>query len=292
MKRSAASYTPLTRSYSTGKLEAPGSLQIQDTRTTLGRQVCSLSRILLVLLGVCGNLHVAGVADAAEETHVQEPVIVELFTSQGCSSCPPADRLLSKIATWSDQHQTPVYCLSFHVDYWNYLGWTDPYSDRQFSERQRTYASAFKSRRVYTPQMIVGGQTEFVGMRSADAQKAINKGLETKSESTVSLTLKRSPDGKRHQVEYVVRGADPDSVLNIALVQREAKNEVPKGENAGKDLAHANVVRSFQTVALVRPSGQIEMLLPQGMDIDSARIIAYVQNRRTMKIRGATAKDF
>ncbi len=248
--------------------------------------------LLVLVLGAYGILHAMAITNAAEQETTQGPVVVELFTSQGCSSCPPADRLLSKIATWSEQHQTPVYCLSFHVDYWNSLGWTDPYSDRQFSDRQRTYATAFQSQKIYTPQMIVSGSTELVGMHSVKARSAIKKALEARPDSTITLTVKRSPDGKRAQVEYSVTGGDADSVLNLAVIQREAKNNVPQGENAGKELTHVNVVRSFQTVALLRPEGQIEIQLPQGLDINNARIIAYLQNRRSMQIGGATAKNF
>jgi len=267
-------------------------------RLALGREIhlpswSSMGFFPVLVLGVCGILHVVGRADATEEKEQpQGPVVVELFTSQGCSSCPPADHLLREIAIWSEKQQAPVYCLSFHVDYWNSLGWKDPYSDRAFSERQRAYASAFRSRNVYTPQMIVGGSTEFVGMRSADARRAIKKGLETKPKSTITLTVKRSSDGKHSQVEYAVAGSDADSVLNLAVLQREAKNKVPRGENAGGNLAHVNVVRSFQTVALTRPAGQIEIQLPQGLNFEKARIIAYVQNRRSMQIDGATVKDF
>lgn len=253
----------------------------------------TFSRIILALvLGRCVVLQTVAIANAAEQERTQGPVVVELFTSQGCSSCPPADRLLREISTWSEQHRAPVFCLSFHVDYWNSLGWTDPYSSRQFSERQRAYANASRSARVYTPQMIVNGRAAFVGSRSADAQQAIKKALEAKPKCTIELTVKRSRNGERRRVEYAVAGGEENSVLNIAIIQREAKNKVPRGENAGRNLAHVNVVRAFQTVALERPTGQIEIQFPGGLDVDNARIIAYIQNRRSMQISGTTAKDF
>jgi len=105
-------------------------------------------------------------------------VLIELFTSEGCSSCPSADKNLEKIAAQAKASGQNIYTLSYHVDYWDYLGWKDPYATKQFSDRQRAYASQFKSSRIYTPQMIVNGKTEFVGSNQKTSQQAItNKKL-------------------------------------------------------------------------------------------------------------------
>ena len=144
-----------------------------------------------VLFSVIGTAALAGVlligkntspGQGAKEKEVQQQsdnetgtpfAVVELFTSEGCSSCPPADNLLGEIVKDAQKGQQRVYCLSFHVDYWNSLGWRDPYSDPAFSRRQREYARAFESVQVYTPQMVVNGSTGFVGSdRTARASKS------------------------------------------------------------------------------------------------------------------------
>lgn len=219
------------------------------------------------------------------------PVVVELFTSQGCSSCPPADQLLASIAALHNEHQLPVYCLSFHVDYWNSLGWKDPYSSKQYSDRQRRYSKALSARGIYTPQMIVNGETEFVGSRGGDAKQAIKKALSTNATSTVKLTASLSADNTNTAVEYEVTGNSTGALLNIALVQNSAVNEVPRGENSGRQLTHVGVVRSFQTVALDSQSGKLDIKLPPGLDTQNATIVAFVQNRQSMQISGASVAN-
>ena len=115
--------------------------------------------------------------------------VVELFTSQGCSSCPPADALLRKIHEYAEENKLPVYVLSFHVDYWNRLGWTDPYSDPTYTQRQRAYARHFGTDRVYTPQMIVGGEREFVGSNGKQAGVALQESLQASARVKVSVEV-------------------------------------------------------------------------------------------------------
>lgn len=227
------------------------------------------------------------VAADDQPTHA---VVVELFTSQGCSSCPPADRLLAGLSEIAVKHQLPVYCLSFHVDYWNSLGWHDPYSSKQFTDRQHRYAAAFASRRVYTPQMIVNGETEFVGSRAKDARAAIEAGLSTPSKESVTLTSAVRAD-RRVKIDYKVIGHDSNAVLNVAIVQKQAVNKVPRGENTGRELAHVCVVRSFETVQLAKPEGTLSAILPAGVDASDCSVIVFVQDPRTMRIGGASAAE-
>src|SRR5437899_2881738 len=105
----------------------------------------------------------------------QNPVVVELFTSQGCSSCPAADKNLAEIIEKAEANGQQVIGLSFHVDYWNYIGWKDPYSKAEFTERQRKYALRMNSENIYTPQMIVNGESEFVGSDKNTSTKEIGK---------------------------------------------------------------------------------------------------------------------
>ncbi len=226
---------------------------------------------------------------AAGSQEVTAPgfAVVELFTSQGCSSCPPADELLRQLARRNSENGEPVFCLSFHVDYWNRLGWTDPYSEAAFTRRQHAYSNAFDFDRVYTPQMIVNGKHEFVGSQQRDADKFINQELADSSDVVVKLDAVPTETGTL-EVIYGVVGHGENDQLNIAIVENSAGNEVPRGENAGKSLSHANVVRALETVELdAQGKGRQVMEIPGEMAVGSFSVIAWVQDRTTMHIAGA-----
>ncbi len=206
--------------------------------------------------------------------------VVELFTSEGCSSCPPADRLLVDLAGRDDPRLLP---LAFHVDYWNRLGWTDPFSDAAYSRRQRAYARAFGSGRVYTPQLIVNGRRELVGSRRREAQAAVEQALEQPAQALVHVHADAT--GETVSVVYGVEDAPEGAVLHLALVQRQAEQAVPRGENGGKTLHHANVVRVFETVSA--GTGTRSLALPGGLRPAEVAVIAYVQDPATMQVYGA-----
>lgn len=220
------------------------------------------------------------------------PVVVELFTSQGCSSCPPADRLLVGLDEIAKKHRLPVYCLSFHVDYWNSLGWRDPYSSEQFTQRQRRYAAVLKARGIYTPQMIVNGETEFVGSRARDAQQAIESRLAAPTKVALEINAQWSSDKSNVSIDYQLAELPPKTLLNMALVQGSAKNSIPRGENAGRELAHVQVVREFQTIPLKSNSGKTTLKVPAALSSDKLSVVAYVQDARSMAILGASGAEF
>ena len=214
--------------------------------------------------------------------------VVELFTSQGCSSCPPADVVLGQIAERAQKSNLPVYVLSFHVDYWNQLGWTDPYSEQQYSQRQRAYANAMGSNRVYTPQMIVNGSTEFVGSNNAKAQAAVTRSLARASEVTISATAKYNDSGRTISLDYRLAGRTRGRWLNIALVETPDANSVPRGENAGRKLSHVNVVRVFRAMPIEGDKTKLTISVPEDLDDTEMRLIAYVQDPKTLAVVGAT----
>ena len=179
--------------------------------------------------------------------------VVELFTSEGCSSCPPADENLAAITKDAENKGLNVLTLSFHVDYWNNLGWKDPYSSAEATKRQRLYSGVHGTSQVYTPQMVVNGTIEFVGSKRAKSTPAIQSALRTKS--TTSLELKSDFSGNTVRVSWKTSGAQPSDLVNIALVQKSAKEKVPAGENGGRTLKHVNVVRQFRVLS-VEESGQ------------------------------------
>ena len=183
--------------------------------------------------------------------------VVELFTSEGCSSCPPADALLAEILKDAGKDGRRVFGLAFHVDYWNRLGWTDPYSAPAFSRRQQSYAQAFKNDQVYTPQMIVNGTEEFVGSDRQRSCAAIDAALKRGGRAQVKLQQEKPNAPGSLALTYAVAGAARGAVLNVAVVERNVISAVARGENGGRTLRHENVVRAFQTVRLeCRREGQ------------------------------------
>lgn len=213
--------------------------------------------------------------------------LVELFTSEGCSSCPPADRLVRRLVDSSRAQDRPVYALSFHVDYWNRLGWTDPYSDAAYSRRQRQYSDALNID-TYTPQIIVNGRHGMVGSRSQEVHSAISSALDTPTEAQVALAVDSIANPLT--VGYRVEGEiPPEAHLQLAVVERGLSQTVTSGENAGRTLHHANVVRAFTTES-AEWNGTTALSLPDTIDYSDASVIGYVQ-RQSGPILGASRLD-
>lgn len=230
----------------------------------------ALAGVLWIVLSGCRSPG----SSAIPEARADEPgraVVVELFTSEGCSSCPPADAALGDLAT-----DPRVLALSFHVDYWDELGWPDPFSSADNTARQRAYASAFGERGLYTPQMVVGGIDGFVGTDRGQARSDVESILAKASPVTLSLQARASDDGWV-TVQAHPAGAPAGAVLNVALVQRAATSQVRAGENAGRTLRHVDVVRAFAT-SPAGASAPIRMKLPAGLRRQDAEIIAFVQS--------------
>jgi hypothetical protein len=217
--------------------------------------------------------------------------VVELFTSEGCSSCPPADALVA--AVQKEDKDLPVYVLAYHVDYWDRLGWKDAFSEAAYSDRQRQYASWLKLSSVYTPQIVVNGRTEFVGSQAGSLSNAIHRGLGQQATTGLSLSGLKV-EGKKLDWQCGIGGAGTAGrkghfSLSVALVQRSAVTQVKAGENEGKTLSHVQIVRSFQTAPLDdkgKSAGQLDW--PSGVDPANAEIIAFLQDEATGNIVAAT----
>ena len=217
--------------------------------------------------------------------------VIELFTSQGCSSCPPADKLLAEIATDARIHGKRVYALSYHVDYWNKLGWKDPFSNPAFARRQLNYASATGGKEVFTPQVFVNGRGGTVG---SDRQKLIasrDKALALKAPQALSI---RTDSIRRDSlfIGYSSSVVGSDFSLAFAVVQRGVATQVLRGENKGKKLRHENVVRLFHVVPLKARSGQAVMALHQLAVNADFSVYAFVQMKGTRLILAAADQDF
>jgi len=195
-------------------------------------------------------------------------VLIELFTSEGCSSCPSADRNLEKITAQAKASGQNIYTLSYHVDYWDYLGWKDPYATEQFSDRQRSYARQFKSSRIYTPQMVVNGKTEFVGSNQKASQQAIKQALVSQTTSAIAVTS--SIKNKTVGVHWKVEGLGQQDQVQVALIQNKGQQKVRRGENARRTLTHVNIVRAHKTISNPGAEGQLEFSLPSGLSLHTS----------------------
>jgi hypothetical protein len=226
-----------------------------------------------------------GVADG------RHPVLVELFTSEGCSSCPPADRLLADLLADQPIDGAEVVALSEHVDYWNRLGWRDPFSAGQFSDRQRAYAfGAFGTSQIYTPQAVIAGRYETIGSDRSKVFEAIR--LAASEAQTVALTV--SPVWQNGGLVATVQVAtrEPlraDADLIVAVAEDGLSSAVSAGENAGRRLAHAAVTRSLQSAASIA-RGRTESSVRVSVPLDNAwakerlRLVCFVQERSARRI--------
>lgn len=243
-------------------------------------------RLAALLTAGCG----APLHGEEDSTAVRGFALLELFTSQGCNSCPSADQNLARVNQLAQQRQLPIYTLSFHVDYWNYLGWEDPFSDAPYSQRQRRYAEAFRSERVYTPQMIVNGRVEFVGSNQATTDRAIQAGLD--SRPTAQLAIAVTAKEGAAVVEWNVQNLAEQDALLFALVQKQASRDVTAGENRGKKLSHVNVVRQLHAVPFPQAAGDAQLQFPPQSNPADFHLTALVQSRVDQKIAAAAQAEF
>jgi hypothetical protein len=227
------------------------------------------------------------------------PVVLELFTSQGCSSCPPADRLLTRLAQ-DAKLQGKVLPLSFHVDYWDYIGWRDPFASPRWSERQRDYARAFRSSRIYTPQLVVNGRTECVGSNEELVRKQIAEALA--APPVARVTLEPDPPGTDGRLRVRV-GAEMAKTaaagnLDLWVVVWETGLETPvgAGENASRKLHNDYVVRRLEKAltlpgkAGAREAGEIVLGLDKRWKRGNLGVAAFLQDPATRVIHGAASR--
>jgi len=215
--------------------------------------------------------------------------VIELFTSEGCSSCPPADALVAKVE--KEVSDKPVYILAFHVDYWNRLGWKDAFSNADYSKRQQQYAKWLKLSSVYTPQIVVNGKTEFVGSEEGSLRNAIKNNLQKSAKDELTLSDVKVA-GDKASVQYHADGATANSALLIALVEKNATTKVERGENSGRTLSHVQIVTQLKTIPLKNSTGTESITLPHAIDPQKWELIGFVQNTANGEITGAAKAAF
>ena len=254
----------------------------------LGMRRILLSAIVASLLPAsCAQRPPARQDPVAGPSGSASPVaVVELFTSEGCSSCPPADRHLADLEREARSRERNVFTLSFHVDYWNHLGWQDPFSDARYSERQQLYAKALSGGQVYTPQLVVNGREEFVGTARAKVAAAVERNLAQPASLAIALVPELAQSTL--EVGYRLEGDTRNAVLHVAVTQPVPHVAVSRGENAGRTLSHQGVVRAFVSQELNgKPTGSLGLELPGGMDPRQATLVAYAADVKTLAVLGA-----
>lgn len=204
------------------------------------------------------------------------PVVVELFTSEGCSSCPPADAILARLGA-----REGVIALAWHVDYWDRLGWPDPFASPAHTARQRAYASVLGGG-LYTPELVVDGRAHVVGSRARAVERAVEAAGEGRRAARLTAEVSRA--GRVYTVRPTITGASAGAVVTAALTESGLSVDVKRGENGGRTLAHAHVVRAFATGGVAAP---LRLTAPDGVDVDRARVLVLVSHPSTRAIEAA-----
>jgi hypothetical protein len=252
----------------------------------------SIFAVWLSLLALHSELHAAPFRGSGTDKPTSV-AIVELFTSEGCSSCPPADALLRQINLKETNAGQLIVGISEHVTYWNDLGWKDPYSLPVFTERQRVYASRLSPEGSYTPQMVLNGRDQFVGSDTGALQRALQ---EDARRSHLDLRiLSSAPVSAGVDVRFSLSGETPRPLDIIAVVTDDAdRSNVLRGENGGRLLQHVSVARSFTRVATVKGDAEqsVHVTLPDGFHLGGGsghHLILFAQEQHQGGIVGAAA---
>ncbi len=219
-------------------------------------------------------------------TKNKQPVLVELFTSQGCSSCPSADRVLTQLETEQPNPNAEIITLSLHVDYWDRFGWKDPFSSALYSQRQAVYGQAFNLGSNYTPQMVVDGQREFVGSNMENANKAI-----TDSAKNVKATVELQKAENSLKVKISDIPKHENATIFLAIAEDNLSSNVTRGENSGKKLAHTSVVRELKSIGLVTAqhnsfTTDTTVQIQPDWKKENLKLVVFVQENGSRKILG------
>jgi hypothetical protein len=249
----------------------------------------------LFLLAVTLKSHAASPASSINATP-SSVAIVELFTSEGCSSCPPADALLGQVNLKQTDAGQLIVGISEHVTYWNNLGWKDPYSLAVFTDRQSVYASRLSPEGSYTPQMVLNGRDQFVGSDASALERALRN--DARREHLGLRIVSSAPTTEGIDVKFAFTG-NPSKPLDIIAVLADDtdRSNVLRGENSGRQLQHVSVARSMSRVATVRADSEhsVHISFPEGFSSSGGtghHLILFAQEQRQGAILGATTMPF
>jgi len=242
----------------------------------------------LLTFWCCGSFSNGKAVDQAAHQQAHRPLprtvsvaVLELFTSQGCSSCPPADRLLGTYASKEN-----IIPLCFHVDYWNRQGWKDPFSAKEYTERQYDYAAALHAN-VYTPQLVINGQSEMIGSDAAAIAAAIQKVMAGEPEAAIVIKKVQITAGTA-AITFDLEGNTVHTALWLAWVENKATTPIKGGENTGITLDNYNIVRKLSTMGSFGPGDQTrQVIVPPATDIKNTTVVLFLQDKNSHKITAA-----
>jgi hypothetical protein len=247
-----------------------------------------------------GSVRAFASTAAGDET-TPVPVVVELFTSEGCSSCPPADTLLRKIDSLQPVKGVEVIGIEEHVDYWNQDGWVDPYSALEWTARQRDYVSRFKDATPYTPQMIVDGDKEMVNANAAAVLAAIRQAAQQQSvRVSIQPGAQDGDDAQKFDVRVTnLPGMSEQTKADVwlAVTENGLQMDVTGGENKGRTLEHASVVRSLEKIGSISPKDKSPFASDSRVKFKSSwkkpnlHVVVFVQDHKSLRIVGAASAN-
>ena len=256
----------------------------------------SLAAVFALLGTALPGIHEPPVAAIPSDGSHPRPVVLELFTSEGCSSCPPADAFLKQLDEANRVSDVDLIAIEEHVDYWDRLGWRDPFSSQDWTERQEQYARVFRHDGPFTPQFVVNGRRDFVSMSSREALQSI---VEASTANAAELRLLPTDNSPRSaEFSITIENAPPEThsaVLLLAVTERGLSSNVLRGENQGRNLAHAPVLRSLTRlhVPKAKPSGVTELKAKVALDPswkrENLRFVIFLQEQKSLHIVGAAA---
>ena len=245
---------------------------------------------ILLLIAALAAAGASAPAPATREAAPRVGVLVELFTSEGCSSCPPADAVLARLLREQPVDGAEIIPLSLHVDYWNRLGWKDPYSAKAFSTRQQRYAKVFGEDKLYTPQIVVDGREESVGSEESAVRRLVG-GAAARPHLPVKVTARAVGRSLTISIDLPPAPGGGDTVdVFVALTEDDLSSAVKRGENVGRTLSHVAVVRALQTLGTLEKDAFVadgRLSLDPGWKPDKMRAVVWLQGRAANQVYGA-----
>ncbi|MFZ4796298.1 MAG: DUF1223 domain-containing protein [Bacteroidia bacterium] len=241
---------------------------------------------LVVILFIFSKISFGQLLKQPETKGFMPVVLIENFSSEGCSSCPEADKFLGELIHVVDSAAQPVYIIDFHVDVWNRSGWVDNYSDTLNTIRQISYIGKMKGTPMYTPQSFLNGILSVPGSDKKSITSFIKQTLAKPSPNFLKINAFQT-NKDTVIIEYEIFGKTDSLIINFALVENDIFTKVTAGENAGKLLHHHNVVRAFKSEKVNTNKGRSSVLVPKGFSLKQSRVTSYIQNERTWFVTGA-----
>jgi hypothetical protein len=229
----------------------------------------------------------------APQKQLYPTVLIELFSSEGCSSCPAADEFLQELIARADSSRAPVFCLDYHVDIWNRTGWVDRFSDTSFSRRQREYMVKNGQHALFTPMMFVNGGGALPGAAKKEVATLINRNMSTLPKAILETKAGYIPGTHTLVVDYAITGEADSCSIHFVLAYKAIKSEVTAGENAGKTLVHHHTAKLWKQVD-IDPSkkGKVSIALPEDVPLSNLMLVSFVQHDPSWKVYATDQLEF